>query len=104
MDEVTDETFADEVLASPVPVLVDFWAPWCRPCDAIEPHLRAIASEHEGRVRLVRIDVDTNLEVPSRYGVLALPTVILFSGGKARATVYGACSRERYDRLLEHLV
>jgi thioredoxin len=104
MDEVTDETFADEVLASPVPVLVDFWAPWCRPCDAIEPHLQAIASEHEGRVRLVRIDVDTNLEVPSRYGVLALPTVILFSGGEARETVYGARSRERYDRLLEHLV
>jgi thioredoxin 1 len=52
----------------------------------------------------VRIDVDTNLEVPSRYGVLALPTVILFSGGEARETVYGARSRERYDRLLEHLV
>ena len=103
MDEVTDETFANEVLASPVPVLVDFWAPWCRPCDAIEPHLRAIASEHEGRVRLVRIDVDTNLEVPGRYGVLALPTVILFSGGEPRETVYGAQARERYERLLDHL-
>ena len=103
MDEVTDETFAEEVLASRVPVLVDFWAPWCKPCDAIEPHLRAIASENEGRVRLVRIDVDANLAVPGRYGVLALPTVILFSRGEPRETVYGAHSRERYERLLDHL-
>ena len=103
MDEVSDETFEREVLASPLPVLVDFWAPWCRPCDAIEPHLRAIAAENEGRLHLVRIDVDANLGVPGRYGVLALPTVILFSGGEPRETVYGAHSRERYERLLAHL-
>ena len=103
MDQVTDESFEQEVLASPIPVLVDFWAPWCRPCDAIEPHLRAIAAENEGRLRLVRIDVDANLGVPGRYGVLALPTVILFAGGKPRGTVYGAHSRERYERLLEHV-
>jgi len=101
--DVTDESFDREVLASPVPVLVDFWAPWCRPCDAIEPHLRAIASESEGRVRLVRLDVDTNLGVPGRFGVLALPTVILFSGGEPRGTVHGAHSRARYERLIEHL-
>ena len=103
MDEVSDETFEREVLASPLPILVDFWAPWCKPCDAIEPHLRAIAAENEGRLRLVRIDVDANLGVPGRYGVLALPTVILFSGGEPRETVYGAHSRERYERLLAHL-
>jgi thioredoxin len=103
VDEVTDESFEREVLASPLPVLVDFWAPWCKPCDAIEPHLRAIAVENEGRLRLVRLDVDTNLGVPGRYGVLALPTVILFSGGEPRGRVYGAHSRERYERLLAHL-
>ncbi len=103
MDEVTDESFEREVLASPLPVLVDFWAPWCKPCDAIEPHLRAIAVENEGRLRLVRLDVDTNLGVPGRYGVLALPTVILFSGGEPHGRVYGAHSRERYERLLAHL-
>jgi len=101
--DVTDESFAREVLASPVPVLVDFWAPWCRPCDAIEPHLRAIASENDGRVRLVRMDVDANLGVPGRYGVLALPTVMLFSRGEPRGTVRGAHSRERYQRLLDDL-
>jgi thioredoxin 1 len=97
VQEVTDQTFADEVLASPVPVIVDFWAPWCRPCDTIEPHLRAIAGAHEG-VRLVRLDVDANLAVPARFGVLALPTVILFADGEARATVYGAHARERFEK------
>ena len=96
MDEVTDETFADEVLASAEPVLVDFWAPWCKPCDAIEPHLRAISSQHG--VRLLRMNVDENLAVPARYGVLSLPTVILYSGGDTRATVYGAHSREHYEK------
>jgi thioredoxin 1 len=98
VDEVTDATFADEVLASPVPVIVDFWAPWCRPCEAIEPHLVAIAGEHADRVRLVRLNVDESLAVPSRYGVLSLPTVVLFSGGEARATVYGAQPRRTYER------
>jgi thioredoxin 1 len=96
--EVTDATFADEVLASPIPVIVDFWAPWCKPCEAIEPHLRALAAEWEGLVRLVRVNVDDNLAVSGRYGVLSLPTVVLFSGGEPRATVYGAQPRSRFER------
>jgi len=100
MDEVTDATFAEEVLASPVPVIVDFWAPWCKPCDAIEPHLRALAEEHVGRVRLVRLNIDENLAVSGRCGVLSLPTVMLFIGGERRATIYGAHSREHYERAL----
>ena len=95
MDEVTDETFEAEVLAAERPVIVDFWAPWCKPCDAIEPHLRAIAEERG--VQLVRIDIDANLAVPARLGVLALPTVMLFVGGEVRATVYGAQPQDRYE-------
>jgi thioredoxin 1 len=97
--EVTDETFADEVLASPVPVVVDFWAPWCRPCDAIEANLRAMAEERTGALRLMRMNVDENLAVPARYGVLSLPTVMLFAGGETRVTVFGARSREHYERM-----
>jgi thioredoxin 1 len=97
VDEVTDATFADEVLASELPVLVDFWAPWCKPCEAIEPHLEALAAEHEGRVRLVRMNVDESLAVPSRYGVLALPTVIVFADGGEQARVTGAQPRARYE-------
>ena len=98
MDEVTDATFVEEVLASPLPVIVDFWAPWCKPCDAIAPHLRALEAQWEGRVRLVRVNVDDNLGVSGRYGVLSLPTVILFAGGEPRATVYGAQPRSRFER------
>jgi thioredoxin 1 len=97
VDEVTDATFEHEVLGSSLPVIVDFWAPWCRPCDAIEPHLRAIAAEHEGRVRLVRMNVDEELSAPARYGVLSLPTVILFSDGEPRVTVHGARSKRHYE-------
>jgi thioredoxin 1 len=96
--EVTDETFAAEVLGSAEPVIVDFWAPWCKPCEAIEPHLRAIEAENAGRVRLVRMNVDENLGVPGRYGVLSLPTVILFAEGEPKATVHGAHPRARFER------
>jgi thioredoxin 1 len=102
MHEVTDDTFAADVLDSPVPVIVDFWAPWCKPCDAIEPHLITLAEAHG--VRLVRLNVDRNLAVPARYDVLSLPTVALFYGGEARVTIYGAHAREHYEKAFaEHL-
>ncbi len=100
MDEVTDETFADEVLASPIPVIVDFWAPWCKPCKAIEPLLVAIAEEHGDRVRLVRVNVDENLAVSGRHGVLSLPTVMVFRDGESRATIHGARSRTHYANVV----
>ena len=100
MDDVSDATFADEVLASPVPVVVDFWAPWCRPCDAIEPHLRALETEWADRARFVRVNVDENLGTSGRYGVLSLPTVILVAGGEPKATVLGAQPRSRFEREL----
>ena len=98
MDEVTDETFECDVLAAPTPVVVDFWAPWCAPCRAVEPILRVLADEHVGRVAFVRVDVDSNPRFAARYGVLSLPTAILFEGGDARATIAGARSRSHYER------
>jgi thioredoxin 1 len=99
VEEVTDATFAGEVLASADPVIVHFSAPWCRPCDAIEPHLLAI-SEERG-VRLVKLDIDASIATPARYGVLALPTVIVFAGGEPRATIFGVRPRKEYERALE---
>ena len=97
MDEVDAATFESEVLASPVPVVVDFWAPWCKPCAAIEPHLTTLAQEWGERARLVRVDVDAEPGIASRYGVLSLPTVILFSAGEPKATVYGAQPKARFE-------
>jgi thioredoxin 1 len=93
--EATDATFADEVLDAEEPVIVDFWAPWCRPCKAVEPVLRAIGAERG--LRVVRVDVDENPVTASRYGVLSLPTVVLFRDGEPRATVYGAQPRRRFE-------
>jgi thioredoxin 1 len=98
MNHVTAETFEREVLESPVPVIVDFWAPWCKPCEAIEPHLLGLADEWGERVRLVRVNVDEEAGLSSRFDVLSLPTVILFADGKPKATVYGAQPRGRYER------
>ncbi len=98
LTEVTDATFADEVLASDIPVIVEFGAPWCRPCKAIEPALAEIAAAATGRVRLVTLDIDANLRTPSQYGVLSIPTVILFAGGEARETIIGPHGKSRYLR------
>ena len=76
--------------------IVDFWAPWCKPCEAIAPHLEAIAAERG--LPLVKVDVDAQPGIASRYGVLSLPTVVLFVAGEARETVYGAQPRSRYER------
>ncbi len=96
MREVTDGTFDEMVLHAEGPVVVDFWAPWCKPCATIEPVLEAIAGEHG--LGLVRLNIDEHLGVPSRYGVLSLPTVILFEHGEPRSTVIGARKRAHYER------
>jgi thioredoxin 1 len=104
VETVDASTFEREVLASPVPVIVDFWAPWCKPCDAIEPYLRGLSDAWGDRVRLVRVNVDEETGLSGRYGVLSLPTVILFAGGEPKATVYGAQSRATFERRFSRFV
>jgi thioredoxin 1 len=92
MREVTDATFDDDVLRSTTPVVVDFWAPWCGPCKAIEPALEELPLD------VVKLDIDANPVTAQRYGVLSLPTVILFAGGEPRETVYGARPKKHFEK------
>ena len=104
MIEASDASFAEDVLASEVPVIVGFTAPWCRPCRVIEPFLLDLEREHHERLRLVRLDVDENVGVPSRFGVLTLPTVIVFADGEARETILGLQPRRRYAEAVERVL
>jgi thioredoxin 1 len=98
MREITDETFQREVLDAEKPVIVDFWAPWCGPCRAVEPILAELERDHEPEVAFAKLNIDENIETASRYNVLSIPTTILFEGGSPQETVIGARPRAHYER------
>jgi thioredoxin 1 len=98
MQDLTDATFQQEVLEADRPVIVDFWAPWCGPCHAVEPVLRQLEEEFGSRVKFAKLDIDANLQTASRYDVLSIPTAILFEGGEPRETVIGARPRSYYEQ------
>nr|WP_222868138.1 thioredoxin [Saccharophagus sp. K07] len=98
---VTDETFEQEVLKSDLPVLVDFWAPWCGPCKMIAPVLEEMSGVYEGKLKIVKVDVDVNRNAPSTYNVRGIPTLILFKQGKAESTKVGALSRTQLTAFID---
>jgi thioredoxin 1 len=96
--DVTDATFEAEVLQAERPVVVDFWAPWCGPCHAITPVLQSLEDEAGERIAFTKVNVDENPVAASRYGVLSIPTVILFADGEVKQSVLGARSRSHYEK------
>ncbi len=102
--ELNEKNFQNEVLSSDKPVLVDFWAAWCGPCLMLAPMIERIAEKYEGKVKVGRVNVDENLSLAYRYGIRAIPTVIIFHKGKAVRKLVGVRSEAEYSRELERLI
>ena len=99
-NQITDSTFDEDVLKSDLPVLVDFWAPWCGPCRAIAPVLEELEQEYSGKIKVVKMNVDDNPTTPGKYGIRAIPTLMLFKGGEMQEQVTGAVSKASLKQMI----
>ncbi len=101
VNEVTDQGFRTEVLESKIPVLVDFWAPWCAPCRAIAPVVEEVSAELQGKVKVLKMNVDDNSDTPSQLGIRSIPTLKLFVNGQEVNQMVGSASKEAIKQLLK---
>lgn len=101
---VTDNDFAEQVLQSDKPVLVDFWAEWCAPCRALGPIIESLSAEYEGRVTIAKLDVDANQQVAMQYGIRSIPTVMLFDKGQIVDTIIGVRPKSDYEKSLKRVI
>lgn len=97
---ITKENFENEVLKSDIPVLVDFWAAWCGPCKMLAPTIEELAKEYEGKVKVGKINVDEQQELASKYGIMSIPTVLVFKGGNVAAQSVGFVPKEKLVAML----
>ena len=97
----TDAAFEQDVLKSSTPVLIDYWAEWCGPCRMVAPILDEIAGEYQGRLQIMKVNVDENRNVPAKYGIRGIPTLMLFKGGEVAATKVGALSKSQLTSFLD---
>jgi len=100
---LTQESFAQQVLQSPVPVLVDFWAEWCGPCKMIAPLLDELADEYEGKVKIGKVNIDEQQALAAEYGVRAIPTLLLFNKGQVADQIVGARSKRDFKTSLDRV-
>ncbi len=98
---VTDDDFDQEVLRAELPVLVDFWAEWCGPCHALEPVVEELAKEYDGKVKFVKLDTEQNFDIPARYGIRSLPTLLVFKGGQQVDQIMGLRPKTDLKRSLD---
>ena len=105
MSDITDSNFDEEVLKSDIPVLVDFWAPWCGPCKSMLPVIEEVAGEYEGKVKVVKVNVDESSEKPQQFGVMSIPAFFIFKGGEAFDSFTGVQTKDfvagKLDKALE---
>jgi len=97
---VNDATFEQEVLHSEQPVLVDFWAAWCGPCRALAPIVDEVASEQQGKLKVMKMDVDANSQTPARYGIRGIPALLLFKDGKVAEQIVGFVPKDTIDKTI----
>ena len=102
--EITDANFQKEVLNSDKPVLVDFWAVWCAPCKMVAPVVEELAKEYDGKLKVGKLDVDSNQEVSMKYGIRSIPTLMVFKGGKVVEQIIGAVpKRNLVEKVIPHV-
>src|SRR5215472_4418678 len=101
LGEVTDDTFEEQVLKSDKPVLVDFWAEWCRPCKQLTPLIEAVAEKYDGKARFLKLNVDESSLTGQRYGIKGIPTLIVFKNGAEAERVVGTTSKENISRMID---
>ena len=104
VQQVNDSSFEADVLKSDLPVLIDFWAPWCGPCKQISPVVDELAKEYAGRLKIVKMNVDDNPQTPSKYGVRGIPNLILFKGGQVRDQIVGAVPKAQLVKAINQVV
>lgn len=101
VQQTTDANFKSDVLEADVPVLVDFWAEWCGPCKALTPVLEEVGENFADKIKIVKVNIDENPETPSQFGVMSIPTMILFKGGNVEATKVGLLSKSQLTAFIE---
>jgi thioredoxin len=101
---ISDDSFENEVINSDLPVLIDFWAPWCAPCRAIGPVVDELAKDYEGKLKVVKMNVDENPLTPSRYGVRSIPNLLLFKNGQVKDQIIGAVPKGHFVQAIDKLV